>query len=164
MFTAPLAGGVTGGAAVSMAGAGVPGMIAGSVAGAGMGLAGGIADYAKTAELNKEALNYNQDMYNYNLQNIQALPQTLSSISSYDANNKLWPFLEIYECSDIEKDAMKNKLVYNGMKIGRIDTINNFISVTANYIKAKLIRNEVSDLDYNELNDIALELNKGVFI
>ena len=54
-----------------------------------MGLAGGIADYAKTAELNKEALNYNYDMYSYNLQNIQALPQTLSSISSYDANNKL---------------------------------------------------------------------------
>ena len=138
MFTAPLAGGVTGGAAGAMAG-GVPGMIAGSVAGAGMGLAGSIADYAKTAELNKEALNYNQDMYNYNLQNIQALPQTLSSISSYDANNKLWPFLEIYGCSDIEKDAMKNKLIYNGMKIGRIDTINNFISVTTNYIKAKLI-------------------------
>ena len=163
MVTAPLAGGVTGGAAGAMAGGGA-GMIGGSVAGFGMGLAGGIADYAKTVELNKEALNYNQDMYNYNLQNIQALPQTLSSISSYDANNKLWPFLEIYECSDIEKEAMKNKLIYNGMKIGRIDTINNFISVTSNYIKAKLIRNEVSDLDYNELNDIALELDKGVFI
>lgn len=163
MFTAPLAGGVTGGAAGAMA-RGTPGMIAGAAAGAGMGLAGGILDYNKTTELNKEALNYNQDMYNYNLQNIQALPQTLSSISSYDANNKLWPFLEIYECSDIEKDAMKNKLIYNGMKIGRIDTINNFISSTSNYIKAKLIRNEVSDLDYNELNDIALELDKGVFI
>ena len=163
MVTAPLAGGVTGGAAGAMAGGGV-GMAIGTTAGIGMGLAGGIADYAKTVELNKEALNYNQDMYNYNLQNIQALPQTLSSISSYDANNKLWPFLEIYECSDIEKEAMKNKLIYNGMKIGRIDTINNFLSVTANYIKAKLIRNEVSDLDYNELNDIALELDKGVFI
>ena len=87
-FTAPLAGGVTGGAAGLFAG-GVGGMIGGAAAGAGMGLAGGIADYAKTVELNKEALNYNQDMYNYNLQNIQALPQTLSSISSYDANNKL---------------------------------------------------------------------------
>ena len=162
-FTAPLTGGVTGGAAGAMAG-GVPGMIAGAAAGAGMGLAGGIADYAKTVELNKEALNYNQDMYNYNLQNIQALPQTLSSISSYDANNKLWPFLEIYECSDIEKDAMRNKLIYNGMKIGRIDTINNFINVNASYIKAKLIRNEISNLSYNELNDIALELDKGVFI
>lgn len=162
-FTAPLAGGVTGGAAGAMAD-GRTGLALGAGVGAGMGLAGGIADYNKTVALNKEALNYNQDMYNYNLQNIQALPQTLSSISSYDANNKLWPFLEIYECSDIEKEAMKNKLIYNGMKIGRIDTINNFISVTANYIKAKLIRNEISDLDYNELNDIALELDKGVFI
>ena len=75
--TAPLAGGVTGGAAGAMAGGGV-GMAIGTTAGIGMGLAGGIADYAKTVELNKEALNYNQDMYNYNLQNIQALPQTLS--------------------------------------------------------------------------------------
>lgn len=88
MITAPLAGGVTGGAAGAMAGR-VPGMIAGAGVGAAMGIAGSALDYTKTVELNKEALNYNQDMYNYNLQNIQALPQTLSSISSYDANNKL---------------------------------------------------------------------------
>lgn len=163
MITAPFAGGVTGGVAGGMKG-GMYGAIAGAVVGTAAGLAGGIADYSKTLELNREALNYNQDMYNYNLQNIQALPQTISSISSYDANNKLWPFLEIYECSDIEKEAMRNKLIYNGMKIGRIDSINNFLSETNNYIKAKLIRNELSDLDYNELNDIALELNKGVFM
>ena len=108
MITAPLAGAANGYAAGGMAGSGSAGMIGLAAAGAGMGLAGGILDYNKTVELNKEALNYNQDMYNYNLQNIQALPQTLSSISSYDANNKLWPFLEIYECSDIEKEAMKN--------------------------------------------------------
>ena len=88
MITAPLAGGVTGGAAGAMA-AGTPGMIGGASIGAAMGLAGSAADYAKTVQLNKEALNYNEDMYHYNLQNIQALPQTLSSISSYDANNKL---------------------------------------------------------------------------
>lgn len=163
MITAPLAGGVTGGVAGGMKG-GMYGAIAGAVVGTAAGLAGGIADYAKTKELNKEALNYNEDMYHYNLQNIQALPQTLSSISSYDANNKLWPFLEIYDCSDIEKEAMRNKLIYNGMKIGRIDTINSFIGETSNYIKAKLIRNEVSNLDYNELNDIGLELDKGVFM
>lgn len=62
MVTAPLAGGVTGGAAGAMAG-GVPGMIGVAAAGAGIGLAGGIADYAKTVELNKEALNYNYDMF-----------------------------------------------------------------------------------------------------
>ena len=87
MLTAPLTGGVAGGLAGSKAGP--YGAIAGAVVGTGIGLAGGIADYAKTKELNKEALDYNRDMYNYNLQNIQALPQTLSSISSYDANNKL---------------------------------------------------------------------------
>ena len=163
MITAPFAGGVTGGVAGGMKG-GMYGAIAGAVVGTAAGLAGGIADYSKTLELNREALNYNQDMYNYNLQNIQALPQTISSISSYDANNKLWPFLEMYDCSDIEKEAMRNKLIYNGMKIGRIDTVNSFISETSNYIKAKLIRNELSDLDYNELNDIALELDKGVFM
>lgn len=162
MFTAGLLGGGLGAQAGSKAGP--YGAIAGAVIGSVMGTAGGIADYAKTKELNKEALNYNKDMYNYNLQNIQALPQTLSSISSYDANNKLWPFLEIYDCSDVEKEAMRNKLIYNGMKVGRIDTINSFISSTSNYIKAQLIRNEVSNLDYNELNDIGLELDKGVFM
>lgn len=88
MITAPLAGGVTGGAAGAMAG-GPVGLAIGAGVGVSMGAAGSALDYTKTVELNKEALNYNQDMYNYNLQNIQALPQTLSSISSYDANNKL---------------------------------------------------------------------------
>ena len=162
MFTSSLSGATMGGLAGSKAGP--YGAIAGAVVGGVTGLAGGIADFAKTRELNREALNYNEDMYNYNLQNIQALPQTLSSISSYDANNKLWPFLEIYDCTDIEKEAMRNKLIYNGMKVGRIDTINSFIGDTSNYIKAKLIRNEVSNLDYNELNDIGLELDKGVFM
>ena len=162
MFTAGLLGGGLGAQAGSKAGP--YGAIAGAAIGSVMGTVGGIADYAKTTELNKEALNYNEDMYHYNLQNIQALPQTVCSISSYDANNKLWPFLEIYECSDVEKEAMRNKLIYNGMKIGRIDTISSFISSTSNYIKAKLIRNEVSSLDYNELNNIGLELDKGVFI
>lgn len=162
MFTSSLSGATMGGLAGSKAGP--YGAIAGAVVGGVTGLAGGIADFAKTRELNQEALNYNEDMYNYNLQNIQALPQTLSSISSYDANNKLWPFLETYDCSDVEKEAMRNKLIYNGMKVGRIDTINSFISTTSNYIKAKLIRNEVSELDYNELNDIGLELDKGVFM
>jgi len=162
MFTSSLSGATMGGLAGSKAGP--YGAIAGAVVGGVTGLAGGIADFAKTRELNREALNYNEDMYNYNLQNIQALPQTLSSISSYDANNKLWPFLEIYDCSDVEKEAMRNKLIYNGMKVGRIDTINSFIGETSNYIKAQLIRNEVSNLDYNELNDIGLELDKGVFM
>ena len=162
MFTAGILGGGLGAQAGSKAGP--YGAIAGAAIGSIMGTAGGIADYVKTTELNKEALNYNKDMYNFNLQNIQALPQTLSSISSYDANNKLWPFLEIYDCTDVEKEAMRNKLIYNGMKIGRIDTINNFISTTSNYIKAKLIRNEISSLDYHELNDIGLELDKGVFM
>lgn len=162
MFTSTLSGATMGGLAGSKAGP--YGAIAGAVVGGVTGLAGGIADYAKTKELNKEALDYNRDMYNYNLQNIQALPQTLSSISSYDANNKLWPFLEIYDCSDVEKEAMRNKLIYNGMKVGRIDSINSFIGETSNYIKAQLIRNEVSNLDYNELNDIGLELDKGVFM
>ena len=36
----------------------------------------------------------------------------------------------MYDCSDIEKEAMRNKLIYNGMKIGRIDTVNSFISET----------------------------------
>lgn len=162
-ITGGVSGGVSGGLTGAVAG-GPAGLVAGAALGGVASAVGGITDIAKTFSTQREALDYTKDLYNYNLQNIQALPNSLASVSSFDANNKLFPFIEKYDCTDVEKEALRNKLTWNGWKIGRIGTISQFIQSSLTYIKCKLIRLEDTDLETNQILALAEELDKGVFI
>lgn len=149
-------GGMLGGAL------GPAGAAAGAAIGGGFSLGGGIADYQLSEQLRDEAKDYTIDMYNLNMGNIRALPYTLTKTNTFNPNNKIFPFYEFYTCTDIERDAIKNKLKYNGMSIGRIGTIVEFLQPEPSYIKGQLIRLNVGD--FHETNAISGELNKGVFI
>lgn len=142
--------------------------------GLGLGAAsalGGAADMGIKQTLYNEALDYKRDMFGYQLGNIQALPLTLSKVTAYNPNNQIFPVLEFYTCTDKEKKAVLNKFAWNGMSVGIIDKIQNYInnSWTYNnitdkgYIKAKLIRFEDSNEDFHNVNAIAEELDKGVY-
>lgn len=50
------------------------------------------------------------------------------------------------------------------MSVGVIDKISNYLYEEPTYIKGKIIRLENTDIDYHEMNTIAEEINKGVFI
>ena len=151
--------GVAQGAVSGAALGGVGGAIAGGVA----SLAGGVADQVINQKLYNEALDYKQDLYNMQLGNIKAIPNSISKVSPYNPNNKIFPILEYYTCTEQEKQALKNKIKYNGMTVGRIGTINEFLQPDYSYIKGKLIRLETIE-DTNYLNEIASEIYKGVFI
>ena len=154
-----LTSGIMGG---SMMG-GIPGGIAGGVVGTAASAFGGAVDYQVEKMLQKETLDYTQDMYNYQLDNIQALPQTISKISSFNNNNKIFPILEYYTCTDQEKNAFRNKIKYNGMTTMVIDTLENYTETPGAYIKGKLVRLEGINDDYHVVNIISEELNKGFF-
>lgn len=139
---------------------GVPGAIVGGLSSA----AGGVLDIAIKEKLRMDALDLKKDQFNYSLDNIKALPNTLARVSSFDANNKIFPILEFYTCTDQEKEILKNKMKYNGMTIMRIDKIKNFILPETSYIKGKLIRLESIYDDFHMINSVADELNKGVFL
>jgi outer membrane lipoprotein SlyB len=149
------------------------GAVAGAVIGGVSSLAGGIADISINEQLRNEALDYTKDQFGYQLGNIQALPNTISKISSLNGNNKLFPILEYYTCTDEEKIAFLNKIAWNGMTIMIIGKMNDYInnSWTYNgieskgYIKGRLIRiPEIIGEDLHVANTIANELNKGIFI
>lgn len=174
-----IVGAITGVGTGAMSGAFAGSIISpgvGTVIGAAIGgvasLAGGIADVAINDKLRNEALDYTKDMFGYKLGNIQALPNTISKVSAFNNNNKIFPILEYYTCTQIEKKALANKLAYNGMTvmvIGKIsDYMNNFWSyndiTSKGYIKGKLIRLESISDDYHLINAIAGELDKGVYI
>lgn len=143
------------------------GAIVGGVVGAGAAAAGGALDVKYNDMLRNEALDYTKDQFGYSLQNIQALPQGLSKTSALTPNNKYFPFIEYYTCSDIEKQALMDKMKYNGMTIMRIGKMVDFIQSEPTYIKCKMIRispaNSIPD-DYHLVSALAEELNKGVFI
>ena len=97
------------------------------------------------------------------LGNIKAVPDSLSKTTAYTKNNKYFPILEYYTCTEEEKKALKNKLKYNGMTVMRIGTINEFLQAEQSYIKGRLFR-LVGDYDNHYVNELSQELYKGVYI
>jgi hypothetical protein len=81
---------------------------------------------------------------------------------------RIFPFIERYDCTPEEKEALKNKIIYNGMSVGRIGKLVDFIVNVPvgeyGYFKGQLIRLEGIGDDYHLTNKIAEELNKGVYI
>lgn len=161
-----LSGTATGAASGALAGsvAGLPGAIAGGIVGGVVSAGGGIADVVINERLRQEAIDYAKDQFGYNLGNIRALPDVLTKIGAFDITNKVFPFVEFYKSTETERQALRDKIRYNGMTVMRIGRIVDFQKQDKTYIKGKLIRLENVYDDYHVVNTIATELNKGVFI
>ena len=162
-ITGTIQGGVSGAMSGALVGGGV-GAVVGGVLGTGASMVGGIADIAMQQNLHNEAIDYTKDNFGYQLQNIQALPNTLNKVSSIISVSKLFPFLEYYTCTNEEKEALQNKLKYNGMTIGRIGKIKDYLQQdTQTYVQGQLIRLE-GKYDTHIANEIANEFKKGWYI
>lgn len=156
-------GGSVSGASTGFIASGSPyGAIAGAAVGGVVSGVGGMADIAINDKLRSEALDFTKDQFGYSLGNIRALPYTLNRVSSFNINNKIFPVLEYYTCSDTEKQALRDKITYNGMTVGVIGTVAEYIQEEPTYIKGRLIRLE--GLDNHTSVEIANELNKGFYI
>lgn len=154
--SAAMFGMISGGGPVAAAAAGVVGGAASAAA--------GIADVFLNESLRKEALDFTKDQFGYQLQNIQALPYSLTKVGSQNSDFKIFPFLEYYSCTEEEKQALRNKIKYNGMTVMRIGNIEEYLKPEKSYIKGKLIRIESIADDYHVINMISKELNEGVYI
>lgn len=162
--------GMTGGALSTgmMSGGNIYAAIAGGVAGGATSIVGGIQDIKLNEKLRQEALDYAKDNYGYQLQNIQAMPYSLTKVGSQTADYKFFPFVEYYTCTDIEKGALVNKINYNGFSIGRIGTVASFLKVDEDdigtFVQAKPVRLDNLYIDGHIAEVIASELQTGVYI
>ena len=170
IIASALGTGVSAGATIGSIASGSIGAVSGIGAGA-VSLTAGMVDYQLSERLRNEAIDYRVDQFGYQLGNIKAIPYSISKVSAYNNNNKIFPFIEYYTCTDEEKTALKNKIAYNGASIGRIGTIREYIyqSLFENktgfwYIKGKIIRLYNFGGDYQQLNVIGAEMLKGIFI
>ena len=161
---APITGGAAGAATSAQVG-GLAGAVAGGLAGAvGGGVTAG-RDYSNTVKLMEENRQYAIDMYGYNLQNIQAVPTSLTKTSALTYNTRVWPFIEYYTCTEAERKALKDKMKYNGMTIMKVGQLSDYLLGEDNFYKGQLIRlPDYVKIDGHMAFEIYNELNKGVYL
>lgn len=137
------------------------GGVGGAIVGAVVSGAAGMADIVMANNRMQDQRNAIVDQHFYQLQNVQARPQSLAKVSSVDINNKLFPILEWYGCSNDEKQIFKQFLKYKGYTINRISQVSNYWK---DYIRCHiLVSPEIQD-DYHMMSEISNELNKGVYV
>ena len=158
-----LGGAVSGGTGGALLGGGIGAAIGGVVGGAAS-LAGGIADMKFSQQLYDESKSFKKDMRDYSLANIRALPQTLSKTSAYNIDNKYFPFLEYYTCTDKEKQALRDQIKYTGMTVMRTGKISEFLQEDYSYVQGKMILLEEINDDTHLSMAIADEIMRGVYI
>lgn len=172
-ITGTISGTVSGATTGAVAGGGNPiAAAAGAVVGGASSGIGGLLDVKYGDMLREEALDYKNDMFRMQLDNIKALPSSLTKSSPLSDNNPIWPILEVYDCTDVEKNALKDKIKYNGMTVGIIGTINKYLNnkqyysdyFKYMYFKGRLIRLDSIYADSHIINAISNELNRGIYL
>lgn len=158
-----MASAVTGAAVGTVAGAFMGKALGSAGLGAGVSAGGGLLDVISRGALHGEQMDYRRDMFNFNIQNIQALPQGLVKTSAFNYNSKIWPFVEIYSCTEEETEVVRNKIIYTGMTLNVVGSIKNYLNDNGyTYIQGNVIRIDV-DGDSHIANAINQELNTGVY-
>lgn len=166
-----VSGAVSGATTGAIVGGGV-GAAVGAVVGGAASAIGGALDVKYGDMLREEALDYKKDMFGMQLDNIKALPNSLTKSSPLSDNNPIWPILEVYDCTDVEREALKDKIKYNGMTVGVIGTINKYLInkpyykdyFNYMYFKGRLIRLDSVYADSHIINAISNELNRGIYL
>lgn len=174
-FSGGLTGAMTGAKVGGLAGpyGAIGGALIGGISGAfGLGGSsydlvseGAALDMDRLISTNAENIAYAKDTFNYNLQNIQALPDTLLSTSSFDYINKVYPFIEYYTCTDIEKEQVRGLLTLQGMSVNKVATLDTLtIGNGTSYTKASLYKFIGDTSNPVIVNEINAELIKGVYL
>lgn len=159
-----IAGGTYTGAKKGGAAGGPMGAVGGALVGGGISSAISALNIDWLERSQSEERDYRIDLHNYQLQNIKAIPDSLTKVDSFNNNNKIYPVLEFYSCTDEESDIFDLKLKYEGMTINALGFITNYIGPEQTFIKGQMIRIEGVGDDTHLLNAIYDEIAKGVYL
>ena len=129
-------------------------------------------DIAISEKLYQEAKSFKKDIHDMQLENIQALPNSIAKTTAYTENNKIFPTLEYYTCTDEEKTLVAKAISNMGMTVNAMGKPQDYINNDWNYgtiqdrgfFKATLIKIDNLNEDYHMAQSIAQELSLGVYI
>ena len=160
------AGAVSAGASAAVFGAaagGPTGAAIGGVAGGLTSAVGGAVDVAMNDKLRARQREDAQLNFEYTLGNIKARPNTLTRVSAFNANNKVFPFIEVFDCTQTEKTVITNYLKWNGYTINAIGNLKDYINPNINEtrIKGRIVFSDIIN-DTHLYDEINYELGRGI--
>ena len=158
----------SGGTAATMAQTmGPAGAVAGGIAGAvntQLSMGAHLADLYILNKTQNEQRNYTKDMFGYQIDNIKALPDALTRVTTMNNIYKYFPFLEYYTCTDREKTTVNNYINWYSMTVNAIGTVNDYIKNSETFISATPLRTLLIGEDSHLDDVLAAEMEKGFFI
>lgn len=109
------------------------------------------------------------DTFRYELGNIQAAPNSLTKVSAYNVNNKYFPVVEFYTCTEEEEKAVVDFLSVYNFRIGAMTTLAKVLEArtkTWEFVKGRISRFEIDSRseDSHFLDEVYAEIDRGVFI
>lgn len=156
-----ISGAMSGAAAGATVG-GPYGAIAGGVGGGVASAVGGAVDIGISESIYRRQREDSLRSHEYTLGNIKARPNSLTKIGALNANNRLYPFYEIYEATEAEKNALIEYLFRYSYSIEAIGTLNEFCEPNEdNFVRAEIINIDFAD-DSHAAEEIDRELRRGV--
>lgn len=143
---------------------GVGAGIAGGLMMGGLSAAGGIRDYQISEKLRNEAQSFKKDMFSMSIENIQAVPRSLTNVSPRNPRNKGCVMIEYYTASDEQINAFLDYIQWYGMTINRVSrTLDAYAKDGEEvFIQARLIRTLWS-FDATFYDAINEELERGIY-
>lgn len=158
--------GMTGG--LISGGAGIGLGVGMGVVNAGISAIGGAMDWQNSERLRAEQVDYSKDLHRMSLQNIQALPYSLSKTGAQYITNREFPFLELYEAPTDEINALSDKIEFDGMTIGADGKISDYLNTNAEYTYIKGLLERIPSIKSpgmsNLYDAIQQELQLGIYI
>lgn len=130
---------------------------------------GGSKDIEMQRELNNVALSKLNTDFKYQLDNIQSMPHTIKKLTNINGDTRVFPYIEIYGCSEDEEKSFNLKMKYTGYTIMTTGYCWDYLKVgEETFIQADLIRLDLSfseeTADNHMAVEIAAELDKGLYI
>lgn len=109
-----------------------------------------------------EDMSYKIDQFQLNNRAIQNQPTTVSQNSDYTVINNNKCYLELYDCTDEEKDFIRHTLQYHGMRFDAIGNINQYLVDDLDYIEGTfLFLHGLMPTISNAINN---EFSRGAYI
>ena len=137
--------------------------IAMTAGGSAASAVGGIADIIMSDQLRKNERSQAFDIFRMSNENIQSMPDTLTKVSAFNPNNKIFPVYEEYTATSREIAAFENYIKYNGMRVERYGTLKEFEYEDESFVSATIIRFDI-DANAYVAAEINNELQKGVYL
>lgn len=93
--------------------------------------------------------------------NVQAQAETLGKTTPFNANNKYFPYVEYYTCSDRGLELFRKQLKYSGQTLNIIGPIRDYYNEGMSFIQGYIIDSAIQE-DAHVLEEINAELAQGV--